>query len=80
MNISTWVLPSGATVMRFASEQRLEQRRPRARFTLGEIPGVLWTPGAAEYGFAAAAIDAPGLAAVRSGRAPEPPWPGQEPT
>ena len=75
--------------MRFTSEQRLDYGVLERDFTLGEIPGVLWTPGcapaplilmghngglhkrdprlvararhhAAEYGFAAAAIDAPG--------------------
>ena len=75
--------------MRFTSEQRLGDGVLERDFTLGEIPGVLWTPGsapaplilsghngglhkreprlvararhyAAEYGFAAAAIDAPG--------------------
>src|SRR5690349_15989584 len=74
--------------MRFTSEQRLDGVGER-EFILGEIPGVLWTPGsgpaplilmghngglhkrfprlvararhyAAEYGFATAAIDAPG--------------------
>ncbi len=75
--------------MRFTSEQRLDDGVFERDFTLGEIPGVLWTPGsapaplilsghngglhkrlprlvararhyAAEYGFAVAAIDAPG--------------------
>ena len=75
--------------MRFTSEQRLDTGVLERDFTLGEIPGVLWTPGsaltplilighngglhkrlprlvararhyAAEYGFAVAAIDAPG--------------------
>jgi len=75
--------------MRFTSEQRLEDGVLEREFTLGEIPGVLWTTGsapaplilsghngglhkrlprlvararhyAAEYGFAVAAIDAPG--------------------
>jgi hypothetical protein len=76
--------------MRFTSEQRLDDGVLEREFTLGEIPGVLWTPGSApaplilighggglqhkrfprlvararyytaEYGFAAAAIDAPG--------------------
>jgi hypothetical protein len=75
--------------MRFTSEQRLDDRVLEREFTLGEVPGVLWTPGAApaplilsghngglhkrlprlvararhyaaEYGFAVAAIDAPG--------------------
>ena len=75
--------------MRFTSEQRLDDGVLEREFTLGEVPGVLWTPGsapaplilighngglhkrlprlvararhyAAEYGFAAAAIDAPG--------------------
>jgi len=74
--------------MRFTSEQRLDDVLER-EFTLGEIPGLLWTPGsapaplilsghngglhkrlprlvararhyAAKYGFAVAAIDAPG--------------------
>src|SRR3984957_12306664 len=83
-------LPEGTT-MRFTSEQRLDDRVLEREFTLGEIPGVLWTPGsasaptplillghpggahkmdprlagrarryAAEYGFAAAAIELPG--------------------
>lgn len=75
--------------MRFTSEQRLDDGVGEREFILGEIPGVLWTPGsgpaplilmghngglhkrfprlvararhyAAEYGFATAAIDAPG--------------------
>jgi len=75
--------------MRFTSEQRLDDGVLEREFTLGDIPGVLWTPGsapaplilsghngglhkrlprlvararhyAAEYGFAVAAIDAPG--------------------
>src|ERR1700684_740798 len=75
--------------MQFTSEQRLDDGILEREFTLGEIPGVLWTPGssaaplilsghngglhkrlprlvarahhyAAEYGFAVAAIDAPG--------------------
>jgi pimeloyl-ACP methyl ester carboxylesterase len=75
--------------MQFTSEQRLDDSVLEREFTLGEIPGVLWTPGsapaplilsghngglhkrhprlvararhyAAEYGFAVAAIDAPG--------------------
>ena len=75
--------------MRFTSEQRLDDGVLEREFPLGEIPGVLWTPGsapaplilsghngglhkrlprlvararhyAAEYGFAVAAIDAPG--------------------
>ena len=75
--------------MRFISEQRLDDGVLEREFTLGEIPGVLWTPRsapaplilighngglhkrlprlvararhyAAEYGFAVAAIDAPG--------------------
>ncbi len=75
--------------MRFISEQRLDDVVLEREFTLGEIPGILWTRGsapaplilighngglhkrlprlvararhyAAEYGFAAAAIDAPG--------------------
>jgi hypothetical protein len=75
--------------MRFTAEQRLDDGVLEREFTLGEIPGVLWTPGsapaplvlsghngglhkrdprlvararysAAEYGFAVAAIDAPG--------------------
>lgn len=75
--------------MRLTSEQRLDDGVLEREFTLGEIPGVLWTPGsapaplilsghngglhkrlprlvararhyAADYGFAVAAIDAPG--------------------
>ncbi|MCQ4083467.1 alpha/beta hydrolase [Streptomyces sp. RB6PN25] len=77
--------------MQFTSEQRLDDGVLEREFTLGEIPGVLWTPGsasapaplilvghpgglhkmyprlaararhyAAEYGFAAAAIELPG--------------------
>jgi len=75
--------------MRFTSEQRLDDGVLERGFTLGEVPGVLWTPGstpaplilsghngglhkrhprlvararhyAARYGFAVAAIDAPG--------------------
>jgi pimeloyl-ACP methyl ester carboxylesterase len=75
--------------MRFTSEQHVDDGVFERDFTLGEVPGVLWTPGsgpaplilighngglhkrlprlvararhyAAEYGFAVAAIDAPG--------------------
>ncbi len=75
--------------MQFTSEQRLDDGVLEREFTLGEVPGVLWTPGsapaplilsghngglhkrlprlvararhyAAEYGFAVAAVDAPG--------------------
>jgi hypothetical protein len=77
--------------MRFTSEQRLDDGVLEREFTLGEIPGILWTPGsasapaplilvghpgglrkmhprlaararhyAAEYGFAASAIELPG--------------------
>ena len=75
--------------MRFTSEQRLDDGVLEREFTLGEVPGILWTPGsapaalilnghngglhkrlprlvararhyAAKYGFAVAAIDAPG--------------------
>ncbi len=75
--------------MHFTSEQRLDDGVLERDFTLGEIPGVLWTSGSApaplilsghngglhkrearlvararhfasEYGFAVAAIDAPG--------------------
>jgi pimeloyl-ACP methyl ester carboxylesterase len=75
--------------MKFTSEQRLDDGVLEREFTLGEIPGVLWTSGsapaplilcghngglhkrfprlvararyyAAEYGFAVAAVDAPG--------------------
>jgi len=75
--------------MRFITEQRLDDAVLEREFTLGEVPGVLWTPRsgpaplilighngglhkrlprlvararhyAAEYGFAVAAIDAPG--------------------
>src|ERR1700759_515275 len=75
--------------MRFSSVQRLDDGVLEREFILGEIPGVLWTPGSApvplilsghnggldkrdprlggrarhygaEYGFAVAAIDAPG--------------------
>src|ERR1700681_3794823 len=33
--------------MRFPSEQRLDDGVLEREFTLGEIPGVLWTPGSA---------------------------------
>ena len=33
--------------MRFTSEQRLEDGLVEREFTLGEIPGILWTPGSA---------------------------------
>ena len=75
--------------MQFTSQQRLDDGVLEREFLLGEVPGVLWTPGpapaplilsghngglhkrhprlvararyyAAEYGFAVAAIDAPG--------------------
>src|ERR1700677_4122214 len=81
-------LPKGTT-MRFTSERLLDDGVLEREFTLGEIPGVLWTPEsgpaplilsghngglhkrlprlvararhyAAKYGFAVAAIDAPG--------------------
>jgi len=92
--------------MRFTSEQRLDDGVLEREFTLGEIPGILWTPGsasaptplillghpgglrqmyprlagrarhyAAEYGFAAAAIelfgsgDRPRSAAAEQARA-----------
>ncbi|WP_030911270.1 hypothetical protein [Streptosporangium amethystogenes] len=92
--------------MRFTSEQRLDDGVLERDFTLGEIPGILWTPEsgsapaplilvghpgglqqmrprlaararhyAAEYGFAAAAIEVPGggdrprLAAAEQARA-----------
>jgi pimeloyl-ACP methyl ester carboxylesterase len=77
------------TSERFTSEQRLDDGVLERDFTLGEIPGILWTPESApaplillghngglhkresrlvararhyasEYGFAVAAIDAPG--------------------
>jgi hypothetical protein len=77
--------------MQFTSEKRLDDGVLEREFTLGEVPGILWTPGsasaptplilvghpgglhklhprlagrarhyAAEYGFAAAAIELPG--------------------
>lgn len=75
--------------MEFTSEQRLDDGVLEREFTLGEVPGIVWTPGsapaplilighngglhkrlprlvararhyAAAYGFAAAAVDAPG--------------------
>src|SRR6185437_14003197 len=36
-------LPKGTT-MRFTSEQRLDDGVLEREFTLGEVPGVLWTP------------------------------------
>jgi hypothetical protein len=33
--------------MRFTSEQRLDDGNFQREFTLGEIPGILWTPGSA---------------------------------
>jgi dienelactone hydrolase len=33
--------------MRFTSEQRLDEGALERRFTLGEIPGILWTPASA---------------------------------
>ena len=33
--------------MRFTSEQRLDDGVLERGFTLGEIPGILWTPGSA---------------------------------
>ena len=33
--------------MRFTSEQRLDDGVLERRFTMGEIPGILWTPGSA---------------------------------
>src|SRR5580692_3553273 len=39
-------LPKGTT-MRFTSEQRLDDGVLEREFTLGEIPGILWTPGSA---------------------------------
>ena len=37
-------LPKGTT-MQFTSEQRLDDGVLEREFTLGEIPGILWTPG-----------------------------------
>lgn len=39
-------LPKG-TAMQFTSEQRLDDGVLEREFTLGEIPGILWTPGSA---------------------------------
>lgn len=39
-------LPKGTT-MQFTSEQRLDDAVLGREFTLGEIPGILWTPGSA---------------------------------
>lgn len=39
-------LPKGTT-MHFTSEQRLDDGVLEREFTLGEIPGILWTPGSA---------------------------------
>src|SRR5215204_72746 len=39
-------LPKGTT-MRFTSEQRLDDGVLEREFTLGEIPGILWTPASA---------------------------------
>jgi dienelactone hydrolase len=39
-------LPKGTT-MHFTSEQRLDDATLEREFTLGEIPGILWTPGSA---------------------------------
>src|SRR6202034_3469424 len=39
-------LPKGTT-MQFTSEQRLDDGVLEREFTLGEIPGILWTPGSA---------------------------------
>lgn len=39
-------LPKGTT-MQFTSEQRLDDAVLEREFTLGEIPGILWTPGSA---------------------------------
>jgi hypothetical protein len=33
--------------MRFPSEQRLDDGVVKREFALGEIPGILWTPGSA---------------------------------
>src|SRR6476619_8225462 len=38
--------PKGTT-MRFTSEQRLDDGAVERGFTIGEIPGILWTPGSA---------------------------------
>lgn len=38
--------PKGTT-MQFTSEQRLDDAVLEREFTLGEIPGILWTPGSA---------------------------------
>jgi hypothetical protein len=35
------------TVMHFTSERRLDSRTLERHFTLGDIPGILWTPGSA---------------------------------
>jgi dienelactone hydrolase len=39
-------LPKG-TIMRFTSERRLDNGVLEREFTLGEVPGVLWTPASA---------------------------------
>ena len=39
-------LPKGTT-MQFTSEQRLDDGVLEREFTLGGIPGILWTPGSA---------------------------------
>jgi hypothetical protein len=39
-------LPKGTT-MQFTSEQRLDDAVLEREFTLGDIPGILWTPGSA---------------------------------
>lgn len=39
-------LPKGTT-MQFTSERRLDDAVLEREFTLGEIPGILWTPGSA---------------------------------
>ena len=36
-----------STTMRFASEQRLDDGAVEREFSIGEIPGILWTPGSA---------------------------------
>jgi hypothetical protein len=48
--------------MEFTSEQRLDDGVLEREFTLGEIPGILWTPGAAP---ASTSASAPGSAPAR---------------
>jgi dienelactone hydrolase len=47
MTLLSLTAESEGTPMRFTSERRLDDGVVEREFTLGEIPGILWTPGSA---------------------------------